>query len=179
MAVDTPTKPVADTVRKVDDEIAVGSDLQFQRRWWIFERCIWTIFTILIVVALLGGLGRGFLARAQYRMQDGSVDIRYERIARFGTPSVLMATFGPDVVHDGRVRFWVSDDLVKRLGNQRVIPQPAESILSDGGIEYTFPAAAPPLTIQFSLEPTAPGRDRLTFRIPGRQPIQLGIFVLP
>jgi hypothetical protein len=77
-------------------------------------------------------------------MQDGSVDIQYERIARFGTPSVLTLTFGPDVVHDGRVRFWASDDLVKRLGNQRVIPQPAESVLSDGGIEYTFPAAALP-----------------------------------
>jgi hypothetical protein len=179
MAVDTPTKPVTDTVRKVDDEIAVGSDLQFQRRWWRFERCIWTLFTILIVLALLGGLGRGFLARAHYRMPDGSVDIEYERITRFGAPSVITATFGPEVVHDGRLRFWVSDDLVKRLGNQRIIPQPAESVLSDGGIEYAFSAAGPPCTVQFSLEPTAPGRRHLTFRIPGRQPIQLGIFVLP
>jgi hypothetical protein len=53
-----------------------------------------------------------------------------------------------------RVRFWASEDLVKRLGNQRVIPQPADSVLNNSGIENSFAAAAPPLTVQFSLEAT-------------------------
>jgi hypothetical protein len=33
-------KPVEHTIEKVNDEIAVGSDLEFQRRWWRFERVI-------------------------------------------------------------------------------------------------------------------------------------------
>src|SRR5579884_1974852 len=117
-----PTEPVRDSVAKVNDELAVGSDLEFQRRWWKFERAIWIFFTLLIVLDVLGVFGRGPLAKARLRAADGSAEVTYERIERHKTPSVLTAHFGPSAIQDGKVRLWVSDDLVKELGNQRVSP---------------------------------------------------------
>src|SRR3954470_3149241 len=136
MPVESPQKPVTDSVPKVNHEIAVGSDLEFQRRWWKFEGWVWAVFTTLIILTGIGCLGRGPLAKAHVRAADGSMELRYERIARFRTPSVITATFSPDAVHDGRVRLWASEDLVRRLGAESVIPQPAESALSSGGIAY-------------------------------------------
>ena len=38
------SKPIADSVAKVDGEVAVGEDLEFQRKWWKFERATWIFF---------------------------------------------------------------------------------------------------------------------------------------
>jgi len=54
MPASAPTEPVQDSVSKVNDELAVGSDLEFQRRWWKFERGVWIFFILLIVLDVLG-----------------------------------------------------------------------------------------------------------------------------
>ncbi len=123
------TKPVEDSVPKVNDEIAVGSDLKFQRRWWRFEKAVWTFFTLILILNLAGVFGRGPLAKARKRLPDGSMDIKYERIERYGTPSILEIQFGPDAIRDGKVQVWASDSLVKALGTERVIPQPLYNAL--------------------------------------------------
>lgn len=43
------SEPIEDSVSKVDDAIAVGEDLNFQRRWWRFERAIWVAFALILV----------------------------------------------------------------------------------------------------------------------------------
>jgi hypothetical protein len=55
MATKTFTKPVQDSVAKVNDEVAVGEDLDFQRKWWRFENAAWVFFTLIIILDL-GGL---------------------------------------------------------------------------------------------------------------------------
>src|SRR3954469_4791059 len=53
-----PTKPVDNPLSKVNDEIDVGADLEFQQRWWRFEKAIWSVFTALIAIDLVGAFGR-------------------------------------------------------------------------------------------------------------------------
>jgi len=50
--------PMTDSVAKIDHELAVGEDLNFQRRWWRFERIAWIIFVLIIVLDLAGAFGR-------------------------------------------------------------------------------------------------------------------------
>jgi hypothetical protein len=73
----TPTEPVQDSVARVNDELAVGSDLEFQRRWWKFERAVWIFFTLLLVIDVLGVFGRGTLSKARLRARDGSAEVTY------------------------------------------------------------------------------------------------------
>jgi hypothetical protein len=173
------TSPIEDSVAKVDNEIAVGADLEFQRKWWRFTRVLWIVFGLIIVADLLGCFGRGILANASLRSPDGSMNARYERIERFSTPSILRIEFSAAAIHNGQIKLWVSDSLVKPLGNQRIIPQPANSILENGGILYTFPASTIPATVEFALEPAAPGIYDLTFKLPGSQPLTPRIYVMP
>ncbi len=163
----------------VDREVAVGEDLEFQRRWWRFERIVWSIFGVLLVLALLGLFGRGYLAKAERRSSDGSVDVRYDRIQRTGTPSKLSVSFGPQAIRDGKIVLFVSQSIVKELGAQRVIPSPLQTSIGNDGLTYTFPATEPPGLVEFSLQPDGPGAVPFTIRLEGSEPVQAKVVIVP
>lgn len=173
------TEPIRESISKVNDDISVGADLDFQRRWWRFERVIWWLFGLIVALDVLGCFGRGPLAHAKYQTHDGSMQIKYERVERLSTPSRLSIEFGAQAIKDGKIEVLVSDSLVKRLGNQRVVPQPAESKLSEGKILYTFPASVYPAGIQFGLEPADVGLSSLSLQVQGNEEVRLNIFVVP
>ncbi|HLH03592.1 MAG TPA: hypothetical protein VKX25_12540 [Bryobacteraceae bacterium] len=175
----TSTKPVEDSVKKVNDELAVGSDLEFQHKWWRFTRGLWIFFAAVIVADLLGCFGRGPLANATARTPDNGIVVKYERIERYGAPSILRIDFGQPAIQNGQVRLWVGESLVKTLGAQRVIPQPDQSIVGAGGISYVFPISSTPASVKFALQPVAPGIYELPIRAAGSPPINLRIFVMP
>lgn len=179
MASRPPAEPISDSITKVNDEIAVGSDLEFQRRWWKFEHAIWIVFVCIVILDLLGVFGRGWFANAERKTPDGSMDVKYERVERFRTPSILTIRFGPNAIHDGNIQLWASDSLTGPLGAQRVIPQPARSVIGEGGILYTVPATSEPASIKFALEPSSPGVCHLSLRVPGLDALNLAITVMP
>ena len=178
MAAASQTKPVEDSISRVDD-IAVGSDLEFQRKWWRFTHVMWIVFAGIVIADLLGCFGRGPLANAHLRTKDGTMDLKYERIERFSTPSILRIQFGPNAIHDGKIQLWVGESLVKSLGNQRVVPQPTSSVIGQDGILYTFSATTIPASVEFALEPTAAGIYDLRMQVPGSEELKTRIFVMP
>jgi hypothetical protein len=160
------TAPVADSVAKIGNELAVGEDLEFQRKWWRFEKAIWVLFILILVLDLAGVFGRGPVAKAHVITPGGAMIVDYERIERFSTPSILTIHFGPSAVHDGKIQLWVSDTITKSLGNQRIVPQPVTSTIGNGGILYTFDTTPLPDSIAFALQPSKPGIARFQLRMP-------------
>lgn len=173
------SQPVGDPIAKVNDEVAVGADLEFQKRWWVFEKVVWLAFTVVILLDVLGFFGRGPVASAQLRTADGSVQVDYDRIAPYETPSTLRIRFTTAAVRHGKIQLWVSDSMVKELGAQRVIPQPAASMLDQGGILYSFPAASVPDWIEFALQPKKPGIFRFGLRCPDSALLSAKVLVMP
>jgi hypothetical protein len=170
--------PVADSVSKVQ-EVAVGEDLQFQRWWWKFERTIWSFFLVLLLADVLGLFGRGWLAKAQRTDSSQTVTLDYERIERASTPSIMTFHFTPAAIRDGKLQLFVSDNLIKTLGAQRVSPQPETSTLGNGGITYTFAATHAPATAQIQLQPSFPGVHRFRVQVDDSQAIEGNIVVVP
>lgn len=179
MSTEPITSPIEDSVPKVSEEVAVGEDLQFQRRWWRFERIAWTVLMALLLCDVLGLFGRGWLAKAEQRTPDGALTLKYERVARASTPSIMTLEFGSSAIRDGRIVVFVSDSVVKPLGAQRIAPQPAMSNVGDGGVTYAFLASKPPATVQIALEPSFPGYHRFRIQTQGGAPIDASIFVMP
>lgn len=170
--------PVADSVSKVT-EVAVGEDLQFQRRWWKFERIIWSFFLVLLLADVLGLFGRGWLAKAQRTDPAQTVTLDYERIERASTPSIMTFYLKPAAIEDGKIQLFVSDNLVKTLGAQRISPQPETSTLGNGGITYTFAATQAPATAEIQLQPSFPGVHRFRVQVNGGQAIEGNVVVVP
>ena len=175
----TGTAPVTDSVKKVNDEFAVGADLEFQKSWQKFERAIWILLAGFIVLSLAGVFGRGPLAQGHVEASDRSIRVDYERVQRFGTPSVMTINFPATSIQDGVVQLWASDTLVKPLGTQRIVPQPLRSVIGNGGILYTFPVTNVPASIEFQSQPAALGLSELTLRVPGKAELKTRIFVMP
>ena len=173
------TSPVEDSVPKIDDKIAVGENLDFQRKWWKFERAIWILFLVILIADVLGLFGRGWLSKARQADSAQTLTLDYERIARASTPSIMTFHFGPNAIHDGHIQLYVSDDVVKPLGAQRISPQPAVSAIGNDGITYTFDATQLPATAQIALEPSFPGLHHFRVQVAGGQPIEASIFVVP
>jgi hypothetical protein len=171
--------PVKDSVAKVNNEIEVGENLDFQRKWWRFENVVWVLFGIIIVLDIAGLFGRGPIAKAERRAADGTIDVKYERIERTDSPSILSINFGPSAIQDGKIQLYVSESLVKGLGAQRVVPAPLASVLGDGGLTYTFPASKLPASVDLALEPSGPGLYDFTIGVVGAAPVHAKVFVVP
>ncbi len=172
-------RPVADTVPKVDNAVAVGEDLAFQRRWWKFENIVWSFFALILLADLSGLLGNGPLAHVKRATPDQLLEVAYDRVERATTPVKFVVKPGPAAIHNGRLQLFVSDTLVKDLGAATIAPQPAESAIGNGGITYTFPALPGPAEIQFGLLPPSSGLKHFTVGIPGGQQITEPVLVLP
>jgi|HubBroStandDraft_2_1064218.scaffolds.fasta_scaffold100532_1 hypothetical protein len=179
MATGSFAKPVEDSIARVNDEVAVGEDLDFQRKWWRFENFIWMLFTVIIVLDLAGLFGRGPIAKAERRSADGTIDVKYERIERTDSPSMLEIHFAQSAINNGKINIYVSESLVKELGAQRVIPAPRESAVGYGGLTYTFAATRAPATVSLALEPAGPGIYDFTIGVVGAQPVHAKVVVVP
>ena len=166
-------------VPKVDDAIAVGEDLAFQERWWTFERITWSFFVLVLLADVLGVFGAGWLAHVKVDDPATAMHVRYDRVARTGTPVSLAIEFAPDAAVDGTVKIMVSQSVIKSLGAQRVIPQPDKSIISEGNMIYTFPAGEKPGEVDFELQPSSPGVYRFTLQVPGHTAVTRRIVVVP
>ena len=171
--------PVEDTVPKVNNELAVGEDVEFQRKWWKFEKAVWVLFLLIVLLDLAGAFGRGPLSKAEKVTPDHSMDVHYERIERTGTPSVLRVEFSQNAISNHQIQLWASEELVTKLGNKLIAPQPAASVVGNGGILYTFPVTAQPAATVFSLEPSAPGLYALTLRVSDASELHFKILVMP
>ena len=173
------SRPIEDSVPKVDNAIAVGEDLDFQRKWWKFETWSWRFFCVILLADLLGLFGRGFLAKAERNTADGTLAVKYERIERASTPSIMTIHFGPSSIRNGEIHLYVSNSLLKGLGTQRVAPQPATSVIGKDGVTYMFPATTLPATVDLALEPSFPGLHHFSIQVPGGESVRASIFVLP
>ncbi len=173
------SNPVKDSVAKVNNEVAVGEDLQFQQRWWRFERLIWSLFFVIIILDLAGVFGRGPLAKASQTSSDGSMQVHYDRIERTGTPAIMQVSFDPQAITDGKIHLFVSNSIVEGLGNQRVVPSPESTVVGRGGLTYTFPASIQPAVIEFALQPSGPGVYPFTLQVVGDAPVQAKVIVMP
>ncbi len=173
------TKPVGDDVPRVEGTVAVGEDLEFQRRWWRFEKIVWSLFILILLADLSGLLGRGPLANAERTGPDGSFKLKYERTLRENTASIMTLLPSASAVRHGELQVFVSASVVKQLGASRIIPEPKTSTLGNGGVLYTFPATNPPITVQIEVKPSFVGMHRFTVGIPGSGQVTAKSFVLP
>ena len=179
MATKSFSEPVEESVSKVNNEVEVGEDLDFQRKWWRFENVVWAVFTLIIVLDLCGVFGRGPVAKAERRTSDGTIDVKYERIERTDSPSILTVRFGQSAIVDGQIKLYISQSLVQGLGTQRIIPAPQATEVGNGGLTYTFLASKPPASVDLALQPSGPGMYEFAIGVVGAEPVHAKVFVVP
>lgn len=146
-------------ITRVNDELSLGYDRDFERQWWRIEVGLWSFLTAVLFLGLTGLLGRGPMAHKMISSTDGALTVDFQRIARYKTPDAMTIRLDPKLYRNGQAYLWLNRAIVERMGLQRIVPQPALSIPGNDGIGYLFPVSDPakPTLIYLAKEPASPG----------------------
>jgi hypothetical protein len=166
---------------RVDGELDVGEDIDFERRWWRIQRTGQVVQTLVLVAGLAGLFGRGPLSNADAPSDRQGLRVHYERVARFRTPTILDVTIEKSALADSTAHIWISQRYLDALPVSRTMPQPREVILAANGQVYAFPVTpgADSARLRFYLEPGSLGSQRAAMGAAGARPVAFSQIVLP
>ena len=150
----------------------IREDMGFQRTSWVVERAGWTALTLLLLAALAGLFGHGWLSKDS--IGDGIMRVDYDRFQRItkvtayrlnlkggGEPKL---TFGP--------RFQTGYEVVD------IEPRPVHSSAGDKGLELQFASHEDSLRVVVWVKPRSFGQMRFTLSS-GGAPLTVRAFIYP
>lgn len=165
---------------RVNDELEVGFDARFERRWLWAQRVGTVVMIAFVGSALAGLMGRGPYSHDSLAPADAGMAVDFEPVARAQTPTQI--TFHIRNLSDAsEMRLFVSTTVVEPMGLTRVIPQPLASSPVQGGLELTFPVQAGERDghVRLVVQPSGVGPIELTARLEGRAPVTWTQTVMP
>lgn len=148
----------------VDDELEIGFDQRFEKRWRRLEVASHGIMLLFALAALVGLFGKGPLSHRTHQTADGRLAVDFEPLARWGTSTQVTVHLSgpPSDSNSGAAtpaRLFVDNALVEPLGLQQVIPQPMSTKALRGGAVYEFdiPPGQGSAAVRFILKPATVG----------------------
>ena len=157
----------------------LGYDPQIENGWVRIQRVAWGVMAVLVLGGIAGIFGRGPLSTAQASTADGAVTVRYERFARFRTPSQSVITVTQP--QTAALRVHVAGAWLAALPAQSLDPRPAEEIPVAGGTDFVFAAEAGsgPVRITLTQQAAKAGLVRGEITVQGERPVAVTQFVWP
>ena len=109
MAAKSFSQPVEESISKVNNEVEVGEDLDFSAQVVALrEFCLGHLFldhTARFMRSVRTQAGR----QSGAAIGDGTIDVKYERIERTESPSLLTIRFGQSAIVDGKIKLFNSE----------------------------------------------------------------------
>jgi hypothetical protein len=162
-------------------DLQIDEDVRFSERSWTVQRIAWVAMAAIIIGAMLGLLGPGWLSHRQVGGLGDPVQLSYHRLARWQTSTSLTVELTPLAARDGVYRFWLSREFIAQANIDRVTPPPLR--VETGADRQTFFFAADPATspttITVHLEPEQVGRVRGQAGLDDGEPLTFDLWVLP
>jgi hypothetical protein len=161
--------------------LELETDDGFQRLEWRVQRVGWIIWFLLVMAALLGVLGPGWLSDTEVTSGDGRLNVAYERFLHYHSPSQIQMVINANADADGQWQIKIGRSLLDRLEISGIIPEPERREIADDGVVYTFlsrPQSAQGKVI-FHVEYERYGRTEGQVSLLGSDAVTLSQFVYP
>ena len=165
---------------RVNEEIEVGYDEPFERRWRRAEQVGRWVMVLFVAAGLAGLLGRGPFSHATVASAGTGLAIDFEPVARSQTGTQV--TFHLDnPTNDPTVDLFLGSNVVEPMGLQRIVPEPVETrIVNDGMVmRIPVPAGTHDAKLRLMLQPVSLGPNQLIARLAGRPAQRWTQFVVP
>jgi hypothetical protein len=117
-----------------------GQHQRSTRAEWVAERIGWLVIAGLLLAAVLGLLGPGYLSHREAASADGRVRVEYYAIERSERPNVLRIHAQPERGAE-HLRLALSHTLTEEASFESIVPEPERMELEDDRIVYVFRAA--------------------------------------
>jgi hypothetical protein len=162
-------------------ELDIDQDMDLQRKDWKFQHTGRFVMLLLIIAALLGAFGRGWLAKAEIGAREEPLRMEYSRIARHRSSDILKFYLAPHVAQSGKARLWLKRDYLEGLNIEDICPEPETVEADKDGWIYEFVIAEPaqPTEVVFHIKPDAIGLRSGAVGLMGQKRHAFTQFVLP
>lgn len=154
-----------------DDEFSsrsypVQESMQLQQRQWRIERVGWSVFALVVLLALAGAFFRGILSEATAETTDRSLTMTYQRFERY--EAVAQLTIEAHVAGDQNLVLEITGNLFDKFTIDTIQPEPLKSASLEGGLRLEFSTDEQrAATVRLSLRPERFGSSRGEFAIAG------------
>jgi hypothetical protein len=155
--------------------IEVGYEYAFERSWGRFERVVWLLMLVAAVAACLGLLGRGHFANKTVR--SGDMQVQFENVARYKTPSFLKVKLAATAAGDNWLA--LSGGCLKKFSIDSMVPRPDRQVATSNGLALHFLIQGHAREIQLGLNPQSSGHSTCQLQSAGSAPLTIQQFILP
>ncbi len=165
----------------VDDEVQVGYDERFERRWRVTELCGRLVMLLVVAAGLVGLLGRGPYSHHTVRSKASGLAVDFEPVSRFGDQTMITLHLRPVSCADGAT-IRLNNTFIEPMGLLRIMPRPLSSTPLPDGIALRYaldPAHCAGTEIRLFAEPTGIGFVSLKLRLDDRPVLPVRLFVVP
>lgn len=157
-------------------------DVAVQQRTWQVERAAWVLMLAVVIAALLGLFGDGWLGSAHAVSGDGSVSLEYDRFWRVQAPSRLrIETARAGAPERDAMRLWIARDYFESVSVEQVMPRPERVEAAEDRIVFELALSAPsePVVVLLRIEAVRPGKVNGRLGIEGGEEINFSQFIFP
>jgi hypothetical protein len=170
------------THKKQREGFEIDEDMEFERRSWRWQRVGWAVILLILLSALLGLFGTGWLDSAVAGQPGSQLWVEYDRFGRLQAETTrLQIHLGPGTGASGKVRIWLNHEYMESVRVTSLTPQP-ESV-EDGPDRFTYvfnvPDASQPTLVIFRLEPDKMGRVTGVVGLEGGASLSFKQFIYP
>ena len=161
--------------------IDLETDDRFQKHEWQIQRVGWILWGCVIVAGLLGLLGPGLFSKTRSAASDSSLSIAYDRFVHYHHPREVKLHFDLGAIGASEFRISIDRGLLNSVDIQRIVPEPKQYAISQGGVVFTFDKE-PQLQkgeVTLRIDYQHQGRVRGEIGLVGHVPAQITQFVFP
>jgi hypothetical protein len=148
--------------------------MRFQRRTWLIERIGWLVLALIVLLALLGLFGSGFLSKRS--VGAGALTIHYERFQRATRLVQFTFHFAPSPRSERRLR--LNAAFQKTYEVSSIQPPPARSNADGVNLTFAVPVGGPADVVIWA-HPRAYGTTQIEIRADDEPPLTFSAFVYP
>lgn len=138
------------------DGLEIEEDIVYQRRFHVFQRVMWALMVIIIVLAVAGLIGPGLAGRSAASSADGRLGVSFYKGVNYMRDSqVVLVVKGSG---KGAVSVWLSRAYLDSVHLTQVLPEPERVTASPARVHFVFDNMhAGELEITFFIQPVSAG----------------------
>ena len=122
-----------------------------QRRGWMADRIGWAVMAIVIVAALTGLFGNGFIGLRNAKDNTGLLEVEYNRFGRNGADITLTVVVRESAAAQSEIAIWLSNEYLDAVRIDDIRPTPDATEAHANGLKFTFLTAGGDLEAMFDL----------------------------
>ena len=168
------------TLPKKIGTIEIDQDLDFQRRSWRVQRASWLLMVFIVIAALLGVFGGGFLSKTTAG-ETATLAVEYDRFIRSSSPARIAVTIGAAAAASQSLDLWLDRRWLSGNKVNSIVPEPDSTTIAPDRVTYHFSAHSGrvPSTVEFDLETRVFGSIRGRAGVVGGKEVSFTQFSYP